>query len=486
MLFCSPLNETVSEKPDHLGENTMRLQRFRSRKAKRRQPLLEGLETRLCPSGYLLVDSYDNNSVLRYDENTGAFVDTLVPKGSGGLDNSVGMVLGPDHNLYVSNHLEPINNGNGQTSSVLSFDGTTGSFRGVILDGSQVSSPRGIVFGPDGNLYVAEGLGPGTVLQVSLTTGNVADFVPTSSGGLAHPTSMVFGPDGSNDGKLDLYVGKGGNGVLRYDGTTGAFKGTFVTSGAGGLGNAWALVFGPDGNLYVSNNVGTSNQIPPGSILRYEGPAGPNPGAFLDTFVPTGSGGLNTPLGLLFGPDVNGDGQQDLYVASASLDTYNFTHAHPGTSEVLIYDGSTGAFLKTIVTPDSGGLRNPSFMVFTQTDPVTLNYDGAATTSITAASHSASAVPAAGTPTPIILGPILPTWGALASPAVGPAVTESASTWRGADQRVSTPNRVPAPRVAHRTLLRASLDITGRPARQTVRSDPVHDRKPGWTVTALW
>jgi hypothetical protein len=352
------------------------------------------LEERLCFSGYLLIDSYDNNSILRYDESTGAFVDTLVPKGSGGLDNSVGMILGPDHNLYVSNHLEPINNGNGQTSSVLRFDGTTGAFHGVVADSSQVSSPRGIVFGPDGNLYVAEGDGPGTVLRFDGMTGAfIDDFVPTSSGGLSHPTSMVFGPDGNNDGKLDLYVGNGAtSSVLRYDGTTGAFKGSFVAGGAGGLGGVWALVFGPDGDLYVSNAVGNgTNHLPPGSILRYEGPAGPNPGAFLGAFVPTGSGGLNTPLGLLFGPDASGDGQQDLYVSSAALDVYNFTHAHPGTSEVLVYDGVTGAFLETLITPDSGGLSNPSFMVFTKTDPVTLNYDGATTDSPQAAPLTASA-----------------------------------------------------------------------------------------------
>jgi hypothetical protein len=355
------------------------------------------LEERLCPSGYLLIDSYDSNSILRYDESTGAFVDTLVPKGSGGLDSSVGMILGPDHNLYVSNHLAPINNGNGQTSSVLRFDGTTGTFLGVVADSSQVSSPRGIVFGPDGNLYVAEGEGPGTVLRFDGMTGAfIDDFVPTSSGGLSDPTSMVFGPDGNNDGKLDLYVGNGAtSSVLRYDGTTGAFKGSFVASGAGGLGGAWALVFGPDGDLYVSNAVGNgTNQLPPGSILRYEGPSGSNPGAFLNTFVPTGSGGLNTPLGLLFGPDVNGDGQQDHYVSSAALDVYNFTHAHPGTSEVLVFDGVTGAFLETFVTPDSGGLRNPSFMVFKETDPVTLNYDGTPPPSTPAAAMDSSAAPA--------------------------------------------------------------------------------------------
>jgi DNA-binding beta-propeller fold protein YncE len=337
------------------------------------------VEARFCLSGYLLVDSYDNDSVMRYDENTGAFVDTLVPKGSGGLNDSIGMILGPDHDLYVSNHLEPLTSG--QTSSVLRFNGTTGTFLGVIADSSQVSSPRGICFGPDGNLYVAEGKGPGTVLRFDGTTGAfIDDFVPTGSGGLSHPLAMLFGPDGTNDGKLDLYVASL-FGILRFDGTTGAFKGTFVVSGAGGLVTPAGMTFGPDGNLYVTNAQldFTTNQAPPGSVLRFEGPAGPNPGAFLGTFVPTGSGGLSTPLGVLFGPDANGDGHQDLYVASATLDEYNL-HAHPGTSQVLCYDGLTGAFLQTLVAPGSGGLDYPSAMVFTETDPVTLNYDGATTT----------------------------------------------------------------------------------------------------------
>jgi hypothetical protein len=46
---------------------------------------------------------------------------------------------------------------------------------------------------------------------------------------------------------------------------------------------------------------------------------------------------------------------------------------------VLRYDGTTGAFLGTFVTPDSGGLRNPTFLTFTETDPTTLNYGTAST-----------------------------------------------------------------------------------------------------------
>ena len=50
----------------------------------------------------MLVSSRFNNSVLRYDETTGAFIDAFVASGSGGLDNPDGLVKGPDNNLYVA------------------------------------------------------------------------------------------------------------------------------------------------------------------------------------------------------------------------------------------------------------------------------------------------------------------------------------------------------------------------------------------------
>jgi hypothetical protein len=47
----------------------------------------------------LFVDSLIANSVLRYDETTGAFVDEFVKKHSGGQYSSADMDIGRDHNL---------------------------------------------------------------------------------------------------------------------------------------------------------------------------------------------------------------------------------------------------------------------------------------------------------------------------------------------------------------------------------------------------
>jgi DNA-binding beta-propeller fold protein YncE len=378
-----------------------------------RRLYLEALEDRLCPSGgYLLTSSYNTDSVQRYDENTGAYVDTIVPPRSGGLREPMGVLFGPDHNLYVSSGIfaTPSNNGNSH-KAVLQYSGTTGAFLSDFADQNQFNSPRGIIFGPDGNLYVADGdpkNGPGTVARFNGTTGAfMDDFVPAGSGGLEHPGALLFGPDGA------LYVASFDlNEILRYDGKTGAFLGTFVTPGSGGLNIPQMMAFGPDGNLYVaSGNFFTGSPFAPGSVLRYEGLSGPNPGAFLGTFVPAGSGGLANPTGLLFGPDGKNDGKLDLYVASSVVSGTSASEsitAEPGTSEVLRYDGKTGAFLGTFVTPDSGGLQLPTFMTFTETDPTTLNYDGAATNSkLTAATTATPTQPAAATVTTNTASPLI-------------------------------------------------------------------------------
>src|SRR5262249_27034289 len=76
--------------------------------------------------------------------------------------------------------------------------------------------------------------------------------------------------------------------VLRYDGRTGAFLDVFVPPGSGSrLDSSADLAFGPDGNLYVSS-------YDTDEVLRYDG----RTGAFLDGVVPAGPppGGRITDL----------------------------------------------------------------------------------------------------------------------------------------------------------------------------------------------
>ncbi len=218
------------------------------------------------------------------------------------------------------------------SDEVLRYDAATGAFIDVVIPGTAgLDDPWTLDFGPDGNLYVA-GLRSNNVLRYNLGTGLIDEFVSPGSGGLMFPKGLTFGPDGN------LYVSSADDGtptppdqVLRFNGRTGAFMGVFVTNGSGGLDNPNGLLFGPDGNLYVANTRGDS-------VNRYDGTTG----TFLNTFVAAGSGGLDAPTGMSFRGG-------KLYVAGQA------------TNAVLVYDAVTGAYLESIT---GGGLSGPNGIDF--------------------------------------------------------------------------------------------------------------------------
>lgn len=190
---------------------------------------VEQLEDRLTPSGgYLLLDDLDHHSVLRYDESSGEFVDVFVPRHSGGLSAPYGMLFGPhDHNLYVASGYNS-NSGASQISGILRYDDTSGAFIDEFAESGKVVQPRGIIFGPDGNLYVANKpeVGQGAVVRFNGTTGAFMDtFIPNGAGGLSGAGALVFGPSIENPTKLDLYVASWAtHKILRFDGSTGGLS----------------------------------------------------------------------------------------------------------------------------------------------------------------------------------------------------------------------------------------------------------------------
>jgi streptogramin lyase len=99
------------------------------------------------------------------------------------------------------------------------------------------------------------------VIKFNPSTGvHLGDFVSAGSGGLATPTGLVFGPDG------DLYV-SGTTAIYKYDGSTGAFISKFVDNNPAGFQPFQGIEFGPDGHLYSVDNNG-------GYIRKYNGATG--------------------------------------------------------------------------------------------------------------------------------------------------------------------------------------------------------------------
>jgi streptogramin lyase len=164
---------------------------------------------RFGPDGSLYVANILSNSVSRFS-SSGTLLGTFVPGGSGGLFAPRDLIFNSEGDLLVSS----------LSGSVLRYSGSTGAFEGVFAANVD---PRGLTFGPGGDLFVAS-FGTNDVRRFNGVTGaNEGTFA--SGGGLLGPVGLAFGPDG------DLYVSAFTNGeVLRYS-PTGAFVDIFESGG---------------------------------------------------------------------------------------------------------------------------------------------------------------------------------------------------------------------------------------------------------------
>lgn len=276
----------------------------------------------------LLVASGMSGEILKYDENTGDFIETFISKGTGGLQIPLSLEIGPDENLYITdvgdNTVKRYNlqtgdfidalvaSGSGGLTAVEGlafdpngdflftsgflgdgirrFDAQTGDFIDILLDtvpstGNELNSAS-VTSREDGTLFFGAIFPTAGVLSYDLETGTTTTFIDVDDAPSV-PGGLIFGPDG------DLYVNDFSpeGSVTRYDGETGELIDILVEPGSGGLNGASRLAFNDD-FLYVTST-NTS------SVLRYDAETGD----FIDAFVPSGSGGLNAPAGLLFSPE---------------------------------------------------------------------------------------------------------------------------------------------------------------------------------------
>ncbi len=207
-------------------------------------------------------------------------LDAFVASGAGGLNTPKDIVFGADGYLYVTSK---------ETDQILKYEGphgaSPGSFVGVFANTGAGSTPNNLTFGPDGNLFVG---------------------LPS------------FNTPTPYDVRID-----------RFNGSTGALIDTFVPTDSGGLKDSREILFDEHGNMYVAADYQSA-------VLRYQGPSDQTPGAFIDEFVPPGLGGLNKPMGMLF--DANGNllvGSRDsdnvlrYGAASQAVFTVTLTHLPP-------------------------------------------------------------------------------------------------------------------------------------------------------------
>jgi DNA-binding beta-propeller fold protein YncE len=229
----------------------------------------------------LYVGSIGGNDVLEYDVATGALL-RIFSAACPNLPLPFDSAIGPGGQLYVSCTLN---------HSIEHFDPTTtdhlGSFVGPGSGG--LLSPRGLAFGPNGNLFVSNG------------SFEIVEFDGSTGVPVGPPSFVDTG--GNGGGAIDPYGLRFRQGVLyvasfihdevkAFDATTGAFLSTFVTAGSGGLTGPTGIDFGPGGDLFVASQNDDA-------VRRYDG----STGAFVEVFVPSGDNGLDQPFDLVFAPE---------------------------------------------------------------------------------------------------------------------------------------------------------------------------------------
>jgi DNA-binding beta-propeller fold protein YncE len=140
--------------------------------------------------------SWSTNNVLRFNGQTGAFMDEFIPSGSGGLNNAHDLAFGPDGNLYVCSMYG---------DQVLRYNGATGAFMDVFASGNGMNWPYGLGFSPDGKLYVANLLG-NSIQRFDASTGAFLDTF-ASGGALNWPQNVLFTPEPTTLGLLAAGLG---------------------------------------------------------------------------------------------------------------------------------------------------------------------------------------------------------------------------------------------------------------------------------------
>lgn len=284
-------------------------------------PLQRQLGPEPRPRGRAFVSGYDSDAIHVFETATGRSLGTVTP-----VPGAQSIVVAPDGALVACAE---------KIDQVLRIDPASLTVLGALVaddpgtpldEAGGLDGPTGAVFGPDGNLYVAS-FETDEVLRFEGTSGAfLGVFVTAGSGGLNGPDAgLAFGPDG------DLYVPSFyTHQVLRYDGATGVPLGAFASSSPGNLFQPRAIVFRGT-EAFVASSLNNR-------VLRYD-----LAGNFLGRFC-----NGNRPYGIAFHPD---DG--DLYMVSLGL---NLVRRH---------DGQSGSWREDMIPAGAGGLLGATYLLFT-------------------------------------------------------------------------------------------------------------------------
>jgi sugar lactone lactonase YvrE len=350
----------------------------KSNPAEQTGPAQQPSPVQQIPSGknVLYVSNFNANTITVYDAETGALLGTLLKAGPE-LKGINGFDIAADGSFYVAGQ---------DTNNVVHYS-KTGQLLEVLdsANTAGVSAPQGVVFGPDGMLYVAS-MGNGKIVRYDTGGKHFKDaFITVSLRGIAKPQPIE--PRFDSDGNLTVSTFEGGR-ILKYQGPrTEALNSDSAARKPASKPGALLLTYklpskpsapsSPAAALAALNTAYASGTtLASKTVLASVSSSAPatkkrifidavNPktlvgeiqeflddGTFVRRLIPTGAGGLVLPGGIQMGPDGK------LYVANVRVNE-NFKDIG---SQILRFDPDTGKFLGVFI--EGKGLDVPFVMRF--------------------------------------------------------------------------------------------------------------------------
>jgi DNA-binding beta-propeller fold protein YncE len=340
---------------------------------------LEG--RRLLAGDVLYIGDAADDSVKGFDAHTGEYLGTFVAAGAGGLHGPRGMIFRNPGTLLVANQNvdQPFN------GEALRFNGQTGALTNALVPASNADAPfapRGMVV-KDNALYVADLQGAdtdeGRIAFYDANTGQfLGQFTPAGFAGQFNPRAVVFGPDGGLYVSAFDFTNLAAGYVLRFDTATGAYKIIAANDGDGvaepgetqDLHRPEGLTFGPDGKLYVTSY--RADATDNDRIIGFN----------------ASSGAVTTEINLDLPGQPRAFGQAIEFGPGGKL-FVPISGNGPDTGSVRSYDVATGTY--SVLVQPGGALGSGWYLTFGQTNPATLAYDtrpGAETSQATPAASA--------------------------------------------------------------------------------------------------
>jgi streptogramin lyase len=322
------------------------------------------IDVKFDNSGNLLIADMDNDRIRKIDAST-KVITTIIGNGvrtfagDGGLASAASihqpqdMAVDNAGNIYVAdlgnNRVRKVD----AVSGIITTAAGNGLFdvngRGGLAINAGIAGPQGVAVDKNGNLFIAEWLGP-TILKVdavthiiSVVAGSTGIFNYTGDGGLATNASLYFPWSVAVDNQGNLYIADlNNNAIRRVDAitniiTTIAGTGVAGSTGDGGLASAalingpWKVILGPSNSLYVSEsnrlrkidlNTGIITAFAGTGVSGYSGDGGSPLLAKLDN-----------PTGLTF------DGAGNAYIADYQNNVIREIVSNPLPTKLLSFEG---------------------------------------------------------------------------------------------------------------------------------------------------